>query len=60
VREHILLYYALAFVVIALVAALSGFGVIAVAFAGVVQLLFFLFLILSLASLTMHAGEDLD
>ena len=43
-----MLYYALVFFVIALVAALLGFGGVAVAFAGIAKLLFVLFLILFL------------
>ena len=43
-----MLYYALVFLVIAIVAALLGFGGVAVAFAGVAKILFVLFLILFL------------
>ena len=52
-----MLYYALVFFVIALVAALLGFGGVAVAFAGVAKILFVLFLILFLASLVMHLAR---
>jgi uncharacterized membrane protein YtjA (UPF0391 family) len=52
-----MLYYALLFFVIALVAALFGFGGIAVAFAGIAKLLFVIFLILFLVSLIMHLGR---
>lgn len=52
-----MLYYALVFLLIALVAAALGFGGIAVAFAGVAKILFFLFLILFLVSLVMHVGR---
>ena len=52
-----MLYYARVFFIIAIVAALLGFGGIAVAFAGVAKLLFVLFLILFLVSLVMHLGR---
>ena len=52
-----MLYYALLFFVIALVAALFGFGGIAVAFAGIAKLLFIIFLILFVVSLIMHLGR---
>lgn len=46
-----MLYYAMIFLVIALVAALFGFTGIYVAAAGIAKILFFLFLILFLVSL---------
>jgi uncharacterized membrane protein YtjA (UPF0391 family) len=46
-----MLYYALVFFVIALLAALFGFTGIAIAFAGIARLLFFLFVILFIISL---------
>lgn len=52
-----MLYYALLFFVIAVVAALLGFGGVAVAFAGIAKLLFVVFLILFLVSLVMHLGR---
>jgi uncharacterized membrane protein YtjA (UPF0391 family) len=52
-----MLYYALVFFVIALLAAIFGFGGIAVAFAGVAKILFFLFIVLFLVSLVMHVGR---
>jgi uncharacterized membrane protein YtjA (UPF0391 family) len=52
-----MLYYALVFFVIALVAALLGFGGVAVAFAGIAKILFVLFLFLFLVSLVMHVGR---
>jgi uncharacterized membrane protein YtjA (UPF0391 family) len=55
VRE--MLYYALVFFVIALLAAFLGFGGIAVAFAGIAKILFFLFVVLFLVSLIMHVGR---
>ena len=52
-----MLYYALVFFVIALFAAVLGFGGIAVAFAGVAKILFFLFLVFFLVSMVMHLGR---
>jgi uncharacterized membrane protein YtjA (UPF0391 family) len=52
-----MLYYALVFFVIALLAAFLGFGGIAVAFAGIAKILFFLFIVLFLVSLIMHVGR---
>jgi uncharacterized membrane protein YtjA (UPF0391 family) len=52
-----MLYYALVFFIIAIVAALFGFGGVAVAFAGFAKILFFLFLVLFLVSLVMHLGR---
>ncbi len=49
-----MLYYALVFFVIAIVAAFLGFGGIVIASAGIAKLLFFLFLIAFLVSLVMH------
>jgi uncharacterized membrane protein YtjA (UPF0391 family) len=46
-----MLHYALVFLVIAIVAAIFGFGGIYVAAAGIAKILFFLFLILFLVSL---------
>jgi uncharacterized membrane protein YtjA (UPF0391 family) len=48
-----MLYWALVFLVIALVAALFGFGGIAVAEAGIAKLLFFLFVIIFVVTLIM-------
>jgi len=48
-----MLYWALVFLVIALVAALFGFGGIAVAAAGIAKLLFFLFVIIFVVTLMM-------
>jgi uncharacterized membrane protein YtjA (UPF0391 family) len=49
-----MLYWALVFFVIALVAGLFGFGGIAASASGVAQILFTIFLILFLVSLVMH------
>jgi uncharacterized membrane protein YtjA (UPF0391 family) len=52
-----MLYYALLFLVIALVAALLGFSTVAVAFAGIAKILFVIFLVLFLVSFIMHIGR---
>ena len=52
-----MLYYALVFLVIAIVAGLLGFGAIAFAAAGVAKILFILFLVLFLVSLITHLGR---
>jgi uncharacterized membrane protein YtjA (UPF0391 family) len=52
-----MLYYAMVFLLLALCAAFLGFGAVAVAFAGLAKLLFFLFLVLFLVSLVMHVGR---
>jgi uncharacterized membrane protein YtjA (UPF0391 family) len=52
-----MLYYALVFFVIALIAAFLGFGGMAVAFAGIAKILFFLFIVLFVVSLVMHVGR---
>lgn len=49
-----MLHYALVFLVIAIVAAIFGFGMAATAFAAVAKVLFFLFLIGFVVSLVMH------
>jgi uncharacterized membrane protein YtjA (UPF0391 family) len=49
-----MLYWALIFFVVALIAAAFGFGGIASASAGIAQVLFVIFLILLVASLVMH------
>jgi uncharacterized membrane protein YtjA (UPF0391 family) len=46
-----MLRWTLTFLVVALIAALFGFGGVAVAAAGIARILFFIFLILFLASL---------
>ncbi len=52
-----MLYYALVFFLIAIVAAVFGFGGIAVASAGIAKILFYLFLILFLVSLVMGVAR---
>ncbi len=49
-----MLGWAVTFFIIALVAALFGFGGIAGASASIAQVLFFIFLVVFLASLVMH------
>jgi uncharacterized membrane protein YtjA (UPF0391 family) len=51
IPEAKMLRWALAFFIVALVAALFGFGGIAVAAAGIAKILFFIFLILFLVAL---------
>jgi uncharacterized membrane protein YtjA (UPF0391 family) len=46
-----MLYYALVFFVVAIVAAVFGFGGIATASAGIAKVLFFIFLVLFIVSL---------
>jgi uncharacterized membrane protein YtjA (UPF0391 family) len=48
-----MLYWALVFFLVALVAALFGFGGIAIAAAGIAKLLFYIFLIVFLVTLVM-------
>ena len=55
-----MLYYALVFLIIALIAGALGFGFVAFAAAGIAKILFFIFLIMFLASLIMHLGRGRD
>jgi uncharacterized membrane protein YtjA (UPF0391 family) len=55
--EAAMLYYALVFLVIALVAGMLGFGFISFAAAGMAKILFFIFLIMFLVSIIVHAGR---
>jgi uncharacterized membrane protein YtjA (UPF0391 family) len=50
-----MLYYALVFLVVALFAGILGFGLLAGVAMEIARILFFLFLILFLASLLSHA-----
>lgn len=50
-----MLYYALVFFLVAIVAAVFGFGGIASASAGIAQILFFVFLALFVVTLIMRA-----
>jgi len=52
-----MLYYALVFLVVALIAGLFGFGLVASAAAGIAKILFFIFLVMFLVSILMHAGR---
>lgn len=52
---YMMLGWALTFLVLALIAALFGFGGIAANAAGIAQILFFLFIVLFLASLIANA-----
>jgi len=49
-----MLYYALVFLVIALVAGLLGFGIVAFAAAEIARICFFIFIVLFLVSLIAH------
>jgi uncharacterized membrane protein YtjA (UPF0391 family) len=49
-----MLYYALVFLLIALIAGALGFGFIAFAAAGIAKICFFIFLVMFIASLVMH------
>jgi uncharacterized membrane protein YtjA (UPF0391 family) len=50
-RGSAMLYYALVFFIVAIVAAIFGFGGIAAGAASIAQVLFFIFLVLFIASL---------
>ena len=52
-----MLYYALVFLLVAIVAGLLGFGAISFAAAGVAKILFFIFLVLFVVSLITHLGR---
>jgi uncharacterized membrane protein YtjA (UPF0391 family) len=52
-----MLYYSLVFLLIAIVAAIFGFGGIAVVSAGVAKILFFVFVVLFLVSLITHMSR---
>lgn len=49
-----MLYYALVFLLVALIAGALGFGVVAFAAAGIAKILFIIFLVLFLVSLITH------
>jgi uncharacterized membrane protein YtjA (UPF0391 family) len=53
-EERNMLYYALIFLIVALVAGFLGFGGIAFAAAGIAKILFFIFLAVFLVTLLMH------
>lgn len=52
-----MLYYALVFLVIALIAGFLGFGGVAFAAAGIAKILFGVFLVLFLVGLILHLGR---
>ena len=52
-----MLYYALVFLLIAILCAIFGFGVAAFAFASVAKVLFFLFLVFFVVSLISHLAR---
>jgi uncharacterized membrane protein YtjA (UPF0391 family) len=56
-QEAVMLYWALMFLLVAVVAAVFGFTGIAVASAGIAKLLFFVFLVLFVISLITHLGR---
>jgi len=56
-EEDEMLYYALVFFLIAVVAAVFGFGGIAVASAGIAKILFYLFLVVFLVTLVMGVAR---
>jgi uncharacterized membrane protein YtjA (UPF0391 family) len=55
--EVVMLYYAVVFFVIALIAALFGFGGIAAGAAGVAKILFFAFLIIAIVTFLMSLAR---
>jgi uncharacterized membrane protein YtjA (UPF0391 family) len=52
-----MLYYALVFLLISILAAIFGFGGIAIASAGIAKILFFIFIVLFLVSLITHVSR---
>ena len=52
-----MLYYALVFLVIAILAGMLGFGVVAFAAAGIAKICFFIFLVLFLLSFVGHISR---
>ena len=52
-----MLYYALVFFIVAIVAGVLGFGVVAFAAAEIARILFFFFLVAFLVSLIMHISH---
>jgi uncharacterized membrane protein YtjA (UPF0391 family) len=56
-KEDMMLYYALVFLFVAIIAGLLGFGAIAFAAAGIAKLLFYIFLILFVISLVTHVSR---
>jgi uncharacterized membrane protein YtjA (UPF0391 family) len=56
-EDNHMLYWALTFFVVALIAAILGFGGVAIAAASIAKILFFVFLILFLFSLVAHMSR---
>jgi uncharacterized membrane protein YtjA (UPF0391 family) len=56
-RRTKMLYYALVFLLIAIVAAVCGFGGVAIISAGIAKILFFVFIVLFLVSLVTHMSR---
>jgi uncharacterized membrane protein YtjA (UPF0391 family) len=56
-RRLDMLYYALVFLLVAILAGVFGFTGIAVASAGIAKILFFVFIVLFLVSLVTHAAR---
>jgi uncharacterized membrane protein YtjA (UPF0391 family) len=56
-RRMNVLYYALVFLLVAILAAVFGFGGIAVVSAGVAKILFFIFIVLFVVSLITHLAR---
>jgi uncharacterized membrane protein YtjA (UPF0391 family) len=56
--EVVMLYYAIVFFVIALIAALFGFGGIAAGAAGIAKILFFAFLIIAIVTFLMSLARS--
>jgi uncharacterized membrane protein YtjA (UPF0391 family) len=52
-----MLYYALVFLLVAVVAAILGFGGLAIVSAGIAKILFFVFIVLFLVSLITHMSR---
>jgi uncharacterized membrane protein YtjA (UPF0391 family) len=53
-REKVMLHYAVVFLVVALIAAIFGFGVIAAGAAGIAKVLFVVFLVGAVVSFLIH------
>lgn len=56
-KEDIMLHYAVIFFVIALIAAVFGFGGIAAGAAGIAKILFVVFLVMAVASFLINASR---
>ena len=52
-----MLYWALMFLIVAILAAIFGFTGIALASAGIAKILFFIFVVLFLLTFVMHLGR---